>query len=442
MHKDNLSKMSKTVIKHFTKTIKNIDKKVKFVKRKSKIGAKLFVETLVFGCMMDPMISLERLSWLMKERGVKISKQGIHQRFGAEAVKLMQQFLLETIKQFKTEKCEIFDLLNPFSTVTILDSSIVSLPKNLKHLYKGSGGSASEASLKIQTLYNYACGQVKNLTVTEGCRSDQGYDEYLEMIEEGALYLQDLGYFKRRAFSIIQEKGAYFVSRYYYPTTILDEKNEKIHLITELRKSGNFFKKIVWLGEGEKVKVRLIALRLPNDEVETRVRKIRESAQKKGRTPTKETLELAQWSIYVTNVSETILNDEQVHTTYSLRWQIELFFKLCKSEAGIDKIRGKKHGRVICEIYAKLICVILLLYSCFPLRWQRNREISFIKSYKILSLRAIEAFRSLKSWRLFMKFLKSFLDFIKKFALKDGPRKKRAMTYQKLLKPMIQEVFA
>lgn len=442
MHKDNLSKMSKTVIKHFTKSVKNIDKTVKFVKRNSKVGAKLFVETLVFGCLMDPTISLERLGWLMRERGVKISKQGIHQRFGMEAMKLMQQFLLETIKQFKTEKCEIFDLLNSFSTVTMLDSSSVSLPENLKHLYKGSGGAASEAGLKIQTLYDYACGQVKNLTFTEGCRSDQGYDEYLEMIEKGALYLQDLGYFKRRAFSTIQEKGAYFISRYYYPTAILDGENEKINLIAELRKSGNFLKKTVWLGEEEKVKVRLIALRLPDDVVETRVRKLRESARKKGRTPTKETLELAQWSIYITNVSENILNDEQVHTIYSLRWQIELFFKLCKSEAGLDKISGKKHSRVICEIYAKLTCVVLLLYMCFPLRWQKNREISFIKSYKVLSLRAIEAFRSLKSWRLFMKFLKSFFDFVKKFALKDGPRKKRLMTYQKLLKPTIHEVFA
>jgi hypothetical protein len=439
MHEDNLSKISRTVIKQFTKTVVELDKKANFVKRKSKLGASTFVESMVFGCLSDPTISLERLSGFVKQRGIKISKQGIHQRFTPEAVTLMKYFYIETMKQFTTDKCEILDLLRPFSAVTMVDSSTISLPENLKNLYKGSGGAASEAAIKIQVLYDYIQGQISDITITEGCKNDQSYDGHLNKIERGTLHLQDLGYFKLKSFAAIQEKNAYFISRYFHATTIMDEKNESINLIKTLRKAGRTFARTVWLGGKEKIKIRLIALRLPPETIEKRIRKIKENARRKGHTPTRTTLELAQWSIYITNVPEELLTNEQIHMVYALRWQIELFFKLCKSEAGIDKVRGKKISRVLCEIYAKLTCVIMLLHLCFSLRWRRDREISFVKAYKMLSARAINFFRVIKSRHLLTKFFRSFFDFLRDFAYKDRPSEKKLIIYRKLMNPMLGE---
>ena len=440
MQDDNLSNISKNFIKHFTKTVQALDKTVKFGKRKSKVGARIFVETLVSGCMLNHNISLESLCGLMKERGIKISKQGLDQRFNTEAMMLMQSFFLETMQRFKTERSNFFDLLKPFSSVSILDSSAISLPENLKDLYKGSGGAASQAALKIQVLFEYLSGQVNQITITGGNKNDQSYNEYLDKIEKGTLHLQDLGYFKLKSLAEIQGKGAYFISRYNYPTVILDEDNNRINLVDELEKSGLTFAKEIYLGRNREIKVRLVATRLPDEVVRERICKIKEKARKSGYQPTKEILKLAQWSIYVTNVPENMLSHEQIHLVYSLRWQIELFFKLCKSEAGIDKIRGKKQTRILCELYAKLICIIMLLYLCFPLRWMENMEISYRKAYKELSLRAIDFFRALKSRYLLMKFIKSFFNILKSFAFKDRHRKKRLLTYQMLLQAAGQEV--
>ena len=440
MQGKNLSEICSTVMNFFNKRVKELDKTVKFVKRKSKLGAQVFAEVLISGCLSDPTISLERLCKLIKERGIKISKQGLHQRFNREASTLMENLFIDSLQQFQTEKRVMIDLLKPFSTVQLRDSSGISLPASLKNLYKGCGGSASEAGLKIQVLYDYVQGQVDEVTMTEGCRSDQGFEGHLNKIEKGTLYLQDLGYFKLKTFVTIQANEAYFISRYLYPSKLLDKNDEALDLLGELRKAEFYFAKKVRLSEKEKIEIRLIAHRLPDKEVQARIRKLKRSLEKKGKMPTQATLELAHWSLYITNVPDTMLKDEQIHWVYSLRWQIELFFKLCKSEAGIDKVSGKRSDRIVCEIYAKLICVVTLLYVCFPIRWHENQELSFYKAYKALKLRACDFFKALKSSYRLMEFIKTFLSDLEDFSLKDKYRKKRRLTYQKLMDTTGQEV--
>jgi hypothetical protein len=434
MLEQNVSKICRTVMNFFNKTVDQVDKTVKFVKRESKLSAQLFAKVLIMGCLSDPTISLERLCKLLKESGIKITKQGLHQRFQPVATQLMRTLFTESLKQFKTEKQKILHLLKPFTSVKIQDSSVIALPENLKEVFKGyGGGRASEAGMKLQVMFDYIEGQVNDVTLTEGCRSDQGFDGYIEQLEEGVLYLQDLGYFKLEYFEKAREKAAYFISRYSYPTTLLNEEDEVVDLLKELRKADSFFTKKVKLGKKEKIEVRLVAFRLSDEDVAKRIRKIKEKAQKRGKGSTQATLELAKWSIYITNVAETMLKDEQVHVVYSMRWQIELLFKLCKSEAGLDKVRGKKTDRIVCELYAKLICVVALLYVCFPIRWQANQELSFYKAYKVLKLRALDFFKALQSPYRLLAFIKVFLSDIKDFALKDKYRQKKRLTYQKIM---------
>ncbi len=437
-----LSNICLTVMNFFNKTVNQIDKASKFVKRRSKVGAQLFAEVLIAGCLSDPTISLERLCTLMKKRGVKITKQGLHQRFNSEATLLTKNLLSESLKQFKAEKNDVLDLLKPFSNVRLLDSCGFELPSNLKNVFKGYGGDGSEAGIKLQVMFDYIQGQINEVTITERCRSDQGFDGHLNGIEKGALHLQDLGYFKLKFFETVREKEAYFISRYSYPTKILNENDESIELPRELRKADSFFAKKVWLGKKERIEVRIIAFKLSKEEVEKRLRKIYEKAGKRGKAPSQESLELAKWSIYITNIAETTLNDEQIHLVYSLRWQIELLFKICKSGAGIDKVSGKRSNRVLCELHAKMICVVMLLYFCMPIRWQNNQELSLYKSYKTLKLRGVEFFDALKSRYRLNGFMNTLFSDLIDFSLKDKYRKKRRLAYQKVMDTVGQQVLA
>lgn len=433
MHGRNLSNICAPVINFFKKTVKDVSESVKFVKRESKLNAQLFCEMLITSCLCDDEVSLERMCGMLKERGTKITKQGLHQRFNEEAKRLMQNLFERSLDQFKTEKSDLIELLKSFSGVNITDSTGISLPANLKNLYKGHGGVSSEAGIKLQLMFDYLNGQVSKMTMTEGCRSDQGFTKYFEDIEKGALYLQDLGYFKLSSFAKIHQHGAYFVSRHLYSATLFDEQNQKIDLYEYLNQSGLFFERDVILGEKEKVPVRLIAFRLPADLLESRIRKIRRAFQRKGKTPSAEVLKFASWSIYITNVSKEIFSAEQVYLVYTVRWQIELFFKLCKGQVGINKIRGRSQNRVICEIYAKLICVVQFLYLCYPLRWDENQEISFEKAYKCLKMKGHDFFIALKSAYRLVKFIGQFISDIVDFGLKDKHRKKRKSTYSVLM---------
>lgn len=434
MQREDISKIQKNVTDFFKNSVSQIAKSVQFVKRRSKLDANLFVETLIAGCLADQTISLERLCKLIKERGVTITKQGLHQRFHSGTTELMKSVFNKSIAYFKTQENNPFALLKPFSCIQMIDSSGISLPSKLKEDYKGYGGSGSEAGLKIQVMYDYLQGEIKQLHITPGNKNDQSFAEHLKCVKEKGLYLQDLGYFKLKTFALIMEKQAYFISRYLYPTAIFDENGTPIDLLETLRASGNHYSKTVFLDRDKKnIKVRLIAMRLSDEDVEKRIRKLNRRAQKRGKQPTQVTLEFMQWSIYITNVEEHFLDDEQVYLLYSLRWQIELLFKLFKSEAGLAKISGRGVDRILCEIYAKMICIIMSLYFCSFNRWQGTSDISFQKGYKTFKLGALDFFRALKSaYRLF-KYIEQLLSDLIQFALKDKSRKKRLLASQRLV---------
>lgn len=438
----NLSKISRGIFNFFGKTVEKLDEEAKFVRRDSKLTAPLFVETLVLGCLSNPEITLEGMSQFLKERGVSITKQGLDQRFNSQATTLLENLLAASLKKFKTEKIPVIGLLKPFSAVKIQDSSGISLPESLKEFYMGFGGSSSEAGLKIQVMFDYFEGQIESITVTDGRKNDQSFNDYLSKIQEGALYLQDLGYFKLESLKAMQDAGSYFISRYLNQTLMQDRKGIKIDLLKLLKKSGKNISRNIRLGKNGNIEVRLVGQRVPREVYLKRIKELNKKAKKNGCRIQPLTRELAKWSIFVTNIPKNILNDKQVYLVYSLRWQIELFFKLCKSEVGIDKISSKNPDRVRCEFFAKLISITMMLYICFPVRWSDAQEISFRKAYKLLRMYIFDFFKAFGSTYKMIKFLEKFIGGLKKIALKDKGRPKRLATHQKLMKITGQEVLA
>jgi hypothetical protein len=58
------------------------------------------------------------------------------------------------------------------------------------------------------------------------------------------------------------------------------------------------------------------------------------------------------------------LKAEYVDVIYSLRWQIELVFKLWKSHLCLDEWRTHQPWRVLCEVYAKLLAILIQHGAC------------------------------------------------------------------------------
>jgi Transposase DDE domain len=125
----------------------------------------------------------------------------------------------------------------------------------------------------------------------------------------------------------------------------------------------------VMLGETQRLPARLLAVRVPQEVAATRRRRLREAARKKGRQASTTRLALAAWTLLVTNVPGDRLTLREALVLARVRWQIELLCKLWKSHGGVDESRSTQPWRMLCEVYAKLLAMLVqhwvFLVSCW-----------------------------------------------------------------------------
>jgi len=421
----------KKITSFFAKKVSSLSKSTGFNQRSSKLSGRAFVEVLLGSCLNED-TRYEAQCSLLRQKKISITKQGLSQRMNAKALQLLCILLDEALVEFKSERPQVFELLAPFSGVKIQDSTGIELPSKLRSLFKGHGGDASNSSLKLQVLYDDINCSIDKLFVTDGIRNDQSFRQHLDTVQAGALYLQDLGYFRIQSFKEIADAGAYFLSRYLPQTKLYDMDGKTIDLLKLLRDTrSSYYEANVLLGKNQRLPIRLVAQRLDDMQKTKRLKNIHKSYKKMQ--PSRLILELAGWSIYVTNIPETILSKQNIHNLYVMRWQIELFFKLIKSHAKLNDIRGKTTYRILCELYAKLIVIIIFLHIAAPWRWlDNNRELSLTKAYLLFKASALPFLQTLASpYRL-----KNFLSFLgQQFlscALKDKATSKKISSYQKI----------
>jgi sugar diacid utilization regulator len=110
---------------------------------------------------------------------------------------------------------------------------------------------------------------------------------------------------------------------------------------------------------------------------------MRESMRKQGRTPSAKALQLAGWLLLLTNAPAAKLPAAMMSYVYRLRWQVELIFRQAKSVLRLDKTASTNSHRVQSEIWARLICAVLLFSwhaQASAECWQRHAcEASFEK---------------------------------------------------------------
>lgn len=145
----------------------------------------------------------------------------------------------------------------------------------------------------------------------------------------------------------------------------------------------------VCLGQRWPLPVRLIMIRVPEEVVEQRRERLAQEAKDKSKAVRPLQWELAQWTLIVTNALAKRLGPIQALILLRERWTIELLFKLWKSQVKIDQWRSAHPWRVLCELYAKLIAVViqhwLLLFGCWHDPWR-----SLVKASAIVRSRALE----------------------------------------------------
>ena len=260
--------------------------------------------------------------------------------------------------------------LNQFNQVFIEDSTIIQLNEKLSSMFKGCGGSASRAAIKIHLAFDVLSSKFSFLKIHQGKVTDVSLAfEAVRNLTEGSLLMRDLGFFVIDAFRKISEKNAYFISRLHPGVNVYlkaDDSNP-IDLVRYLNCNYKLFASgsmIVFMGIQEKLPVRLIFYRAPEEIVNTRRRKVKRNREKHGHTASEHLLAWQEFTFLITNLSEEIAPTKIIGTIYRLRWQVELIFKNWKSHLSLDVLRGSRPERIEVFLYAKLIGILMLGLVC------------------------------------------------------------------------------
>jgi len=405
-----------------------------FVQRASKLTGERFVQTLVTAWLNNPQVTREGLAQMAASLGVSITPQGLSERLTEQAATFLQSMLEMVVGQIIATDPVAIPILQRFTAVILLDSTVILLPDALASVWRGCGGGTGEgtqAAVKAQVGLDLLCGGLQGLSLYDGRSHDGNSNLQHAALPAGAIRLADLGYFRLDVFAEHCQQGGYFLSRLEAATTVFDTEQQRLDLLNFLQRHGPRIDEPVELGVQHHLPVRLLAVRVPEEVANERRRKLRAEAKRKGQTVSKVRLALADWTIYVTNVSVELLSLEEALVLARVRWQIELLFKLWKQHGCIDEWRSKKPWAILCEVYAKLIAMVfqhwLLVICCwdYPDR-SLVKAAQTVRTFVPLLTSALSGLSDLSA------VLERFQDILHQ-GCRINPRKKHPNTYQRLL---------
>lgn len=404
-----------------------------FLKRQSKLSGRLFVLVLVscFWSKTPRALAAYARRAESLQPGLTVTAQSLHERFTHCAVALLKRVLAAALQIRFRPTDQVAPCLASFSALYILDSTTLALPEALKIDYRGSGGAASPAAVKCFWLLEWFTATTQQILLEEGVKADQNMGTpMLAQTRPGALWLFDLGFWSITFLVAIAKHRSVFVSRLHGSVTVRTPTGEPIDQMHWLRSVGQVCERQIALGTGERLACRMIAERVPEAVAAERRRKCKEGARRRGRTLRAETLERRDWTVWVTNVEEAILNAKHVKEIYRIRWQVELLFKLAKSTAGLKQVTSEKKERIECELYAGLIALVIAGHLRELAHEQAQEAISAVKLWNALE-------EKIRTWSQALleqkgdRALRELLDWIIRHA-KPTKRKATPSTYTRI----------
>lgn len=345
--------------------------RTQFVQRASKLTGAKFTQTVVFGWLSNGEATLEQLAQTAAAVGVSITPQGLDHRLTKAGADCLEQVLNAAVTEMITTDPVAIPILERFNGVYIHDSSVITLPDELAERWRGCGGrcGAGQSAVKLQVGLELSRGELTGPYLQAGRVQDRSSKLQSAPLPKGSLLIRDLGYWSIKEIQARHEEGGFWLSRIMTGTVVYDLAGKRWKLLAFLRALGADQVDVpVKLGR-QQLPARLLALRVPQEVAERRRRQIREAARSKGQTPSKEALALADWFILGTNAHETLLSLQEALVLARARWQIELLFKLWKSHGRVNAWRSKKPWRILCEVYGKLLGMIvqhwMLVINCW-----------------------------------------------------------------------------
>ena len=351
-----LTQIAEALQELLTEEANRIGRESGFIRRERKLSGASFVQTLVFGWMAKGDSTMEELSQSAANVGVRVSRQGLDERFNEAAAHFLRQMVEASIRRVVRGNQAKSEVLGRFKGVYVEDSTVIELPEELEAVWAGCNRSA----LKVSVRWELHQGRLEVVQLQPGREHDQRSVMHGLPGAVSALHLRDLGYFDLETLQRQTEHGSYWIMRYKVGTHLLTTEAEPVDLLQALAVvTAQPADWQVLLGEHHRIACRLLARRVSVETLQQRRQELKDWQRKHQQQASPLRWALLAWDLYLTNTPCDLLSTEEVFEVAHLRWQIELLFKLWKSQSFLDTWRSTNPWRILCEVYAKLIAVIV-----------------------------------------------------------------------------------
>ena len=432
-----ITQVAETFQKVFGEQIEVLARESGFIKRRVIVTGSGFVQALVMAFQAKRSASYSEISQSASSLGMPMSAQGMEQRLNESSAQFMKSVLEVAVKEKVSGITQsAFALLEKFNGVHLRDSSTVSLPEALNETWQGSGNAKGKsAALKLQVSWEYSHGALDGICLQDGYCQDKT-SPYQDMeLPAGALHIADLGYFSLKKLAGDSEKGVFWITRWKFRTTLWDAPEHLLELAEFLsHPTQNQVDLPVQVGGKQQLACRLLASRVPQEVADQRRKRIKDNYRKKGRQPAAQLLQLAEWTIVLTNVPPALLSLKEALLLLKVRWQIELLFKLWKEYLSIDEWNSQNPWRILTEIYAKLLTALLFHWTTLLDFWNYPDR-SLFKAVKVFQKYITSILFNLNNLDALSSILQRLSGSYAK-SCRIGKHANLACTYQMLLDPL------
>ena len=285
--------------------------------------------------------------------GVEVARSAVTQRFGEGSARLMEKLFEQTLERMPEQPVpELLSKLDEFRAVLANDGSVLTLSPLLKKLFPATRTNSVEAAGKLHATADLVHRRIVRVKIT-GERDSELAVAREQPIEAGTLTINDLGYMSYDYFAEIKAGHADLLSR------LKDNSNPTI-----IHVRHGIHAPVATVDDG-------IGLNDPN----LRFTKSRDTFDVDARFETSTgSVELrvvgvynpdtSKYHCYVTTLSADEWTARELALLYSLRWTIELLFKILKSSCHLDHLDTADPNAMRTHIYASLLAATILSSMC------------------------------------------------------------------------------
>jgi IS4 transposase len=314
--------------------LRNKAKETGLIKRERKIDPVIIFWVLAIGYgtfLQRTLAGLKRNYETASNR--ILSDSSWYYRFTPELVAFLRECVARGLEHLAQEPSRtLSERLSPFEDVLIQDSTIVRLHEKLAKIWPATRSRKVAAGVKVAVLTSAIASSPKSVALFAENTNELKTLKIGPWIKDRILLI-DLGFYKYQMFTRIKENGGYFVSRL---------KSNANPLIIEANRSYR----------GRSIDIRgkhlqdiLKDLKRQVLDVDVEVAFNRRAYRGKEKKDNERFRLVAvynededKYHLYITNLSQDLLEPQEVARLYGARWEIEILFKELKSKYALDVV--------------------------------------------------------------------------------------------------------